>query len=152
MKREILIVTVLMTNIAFASTLPVEVREVREIDANKNKINTLADAAGTHLHKRGLDKDIANQKVLKSLRGNEYANSLMAQKIIENFNEIKYENIIAYVSNCALFEKSVDLSSYDDIIALVQKRNRSKLNKVDLKKVEKISLENKSIKLLHELS
>ncbi|WP_345993485.1 hypothetical protein [Sulfurimonas sp. HSL-1716] len=145
MKREILIVTVLMTNIAFASVLPAGVRTIREIDTNKNTINTLSSAASMRLYKRGLEKETANQKVLRSLNGDEHTNSLMAQNIMDHFKEIKNEDIVRYISDCALFEKKVNLSSYDDIIALLQKTNRFKLDEDSLKKIQKISLENQKI-------
>lgn len=152
MKREILIVTVLMTNIAFSATLPVKIREIKEIDVNKNKISSLAEAASIHLHKKGLDQDIADQKVLKALSSDEHVNALMVQNIVNNFDNIKREDIIAYIGSCALYEKSVNFSSYDNIVALVQKTDKLMLDKVTLEKIEKICLENKNIKSLYKVS
>lgn len=122
MKREILIFTVLITNIAFASTLPREVREVREIDANKNNICTLVNASSMDLHKRGLDENIAKQKVLKALGGDKHINSIMAQNIVNNLNKITNTDIVEHISTKALYGMAVDLSSYDEIIGIVQKR------------------------------
>lgn len=145
MKREILIITVLITNIAFGATLPIKNRVVREIDTNKNRIKTLAGETRKYLYNKGLDANVADKKVIKALGGDEYANSLMAQNIVENFTEIKHEDIIAYIANCALHERGVDLSSHEEIIALLQKTNRFKLDKESLEKVEKTCLENKNI-------
>jgi hypothetical protein len=147
MKKEILIFTVLITNIAFSSTLPFEIREVREITTNKKKSSTLTDLAITHLYERGLDENAAKQKVLKSLKNDVYLNDLMAQNIIENLKGIKQQDIVSHVSEFALFEKNIDLSLYDNIVAIAQKSNKLALDKLTLEKISKISLENKNIKL-----
>jgi len=149
MKREILIFTVLITNITFASTLAPKTREVREITASKKKIDTLSSLAAMHLRERGLDESAAKQKVLKSLKNDEHTNDLIANNIVKNLNEIKKEDIISYVSDSVLFEKSVDLSTYESLIALVQKNNTMTLDKILLEKINMISVENKNIKSLY---
>lgn len=149
MKKEILIFTVLISNIAFASVFPLEIGEVRvvlEIRENKNRTNTLHDASIKRLQERGLDKIAANRKVLETLSGDEYANDLMAQNIIENFSEIKREDVVSYISDSALHAKRVDLGSYANIINLFQKNNIFALDNETLKKIEKISFENKNIR------
>lgn len=151
MKREILIITVLITNIAFGAALPVKSRVDREIDTNKNRIKTLAGETRKYLYNKGLDAAIAEKKVLKALNGNEYRNSLMAENIVKNFTEIKDEDIIAYIGTCALHERAVDFSSHEDIVALLQKKNRFKLDKDILEKVHRISSENKHINTLYRL-
>jgi hypothetical protein len=142
MKREILILTVIVANITFASPYIIEVRETREINTNKNEQSNLTEAVSVYLSKRGLDESIAQQKVLNFLEGDDYTNSLMARNIISHFNEIKYEDIVAYIGECALFEKSVNLSSYADILAFLQKNNNFILQKTTLEKVEKVTLAN----------
>lgn len=155
MKKEILIVTVLITNMAFASSLPIDVRDIREpreIEINKNTTNTLTHAATAHLYNRGLDKEIANKKVLKSLVGDKNTNDLMARNVLNHLNGLKKEDIVTYVSDCALYSRNFDLSSYDDIIGLVQKTNGFMLDELTLTKIDKISLENKQFKSLQSLS
>lgn len=145
MKRQILIITVLLTNIALGAALPINNRVEREIDTNKKNTNALAGAASRYLFNKGLDKSVADKKVLKSLGGNEYRNSLMAQNLIDKFKGIKHDDIVAYIGDCALYEKRVDLSSYDEIIGLVQKKSRLALDKTTLEKIEKICFENRKI-------
>ena len=68
MNKRILIVIILMADVAFASPLQLEVRNVRnntEIKAQKDDIKTLADAVSGCLHARGLDEDVASKKVFK---------------------------------------------------------------------------------------
>ncbi|MBU0631368.1 hypothetical protein KKA17_01865 [bacterium] len=146
MKRQILIITVLLTNIALGAALPINNRVEREIDTNKKNTNTLAGAASRYLFNKGLDKSVADKKVLNSLGGNEYKNSLMAKNLIDSFSGIKHEDIVAYIGECALYGRCADLSSYDEIIGLIQQKSRLALDKTALKKIEKISLENSKIK------
>ncbi|MBU0721488.1 hypothetical protein KJ877_09105 [bacterium] len=148
MSKKIIIISVFVSNIVFASVLPVNIAHG---SANSNRLNTLSNLAGLHLYQRGLDKKTAQQKISKSLQGDEYVNDLMAQNIIENFTKITKEDIVAYISNSALYEKSVDLSSYANIISLVQKSRTFVLDKADLEKIQKISLENTKIKSLYKV-
>ena len=155
MKKRILIVIILMADVAFASPLQLEVRNIRnntEIKAQKDDTKTLADAISEHLHARGLDKDVASKKVLNSLKDDPRLTDLMAKNILNHFGEMKRKDLIEYISNNALYNRSVDLSKYDHLIALIQKINGFKLDKESLEKVEKISFENKNIKSLHVAS
>jgi hypothetical protein len=149
MKREIVIFTVLITNITFAATLPSEIREVSEVTTSKKKVNSLCGMAVMNLHERGLDENAAKQKVLKFLQHDKYVNDLMAQNIVKNLDGIKPQDIVQYVSDSVLFEKSVDLSSYENLVALAQKSRKLALDKGTLEKIKKISFENKNLKSLY---
>ena len=146
MNRRILIFTVLISNIAFGSVLPIEFREFKEISTNKNGLSSLADAAVIHLYEKGLDKNAAEQKVTQVLKGHTYTDSLMAQNIIEKLNEIKHEDVVAYISNAALYGTNVDLSSYSTLVNLAHKGQKIDLDRSTLDKIKKISQENKQIK------
>ncbi len=148
MNKRILIVIILMADVAFASPLQLEVRNVRnntEIKAQKDDIKTLVDAVSGCLHARGLDEDVASKKVFNSLK----LTDLMAKNILNHFGEMKRKDLIDYISNNALYNRSIDLSKYDHLIALIQKINGFKSDKETLEKVEKISFENKNIRSLH---
>ncbi len=152
MKTRILIIIVLMADVAFASPLQLEVRNVRnntEIKAYRNDTKTLADAVTEHLHARGLDKDVASEKAFNSLKDDPASTDLMAKNILNHFGEMKRKDLIDYISNNALYNRSIDLSKYDHLIALIQKINGFKSDKETLEKVEKISFENKNIRSLH---
>ena len=152
MKTRILIIIVLMADVAFASPLQLEVRNVRnntEIKAYRNDTKTLADAVTEHLHARGLDKDVASEKAFNSLKDDPASTDLMAKNILNHFGEMKRKDLIDYISNNALYNRSIDISIYDHLIALIQKINGFKSDKETLEKVEKISFENKNIRSLH---
>jgi transcriptional regulator NrdR family protein len=105
-----------------------------------------------NLHRRGLNKSVAEKKVSQSLQGEAHTNDLMAQNILENMSDLKQEDIIAYLSNCALYGKSIDLSSYESIVSLVQQSNKFVLEKADVQIIQKISLENQYIKSFSKTS
>ncbi|MBU1217045.1 hypothetical protein KJ870_10695 [bacterium] len=149
MNKKIIIISVLLTNMVFASVSPVSIALK---NSHTNRVNTLSNMVSSNLHRRGLEKSVAQKKVSQSLQGDAYTNDLMAQNILENMREIKQEDIISYISNSALYGKSVDLSSYETILSLVHKSNKLALDKADLENIHKISLENKNIKALSKIS
>ena len=145
MNKRILISTVFISNIIFASVLP---SQINQISLNKNRLGTFSTVVSQHLYKRGLDKEIAQKKVSSFLIGEDFENDLMIQNILSNLGMLEYDSVIEYIANSALYSKEVDLSSYDTIIGMVQKIN-SNLDKLTLQKIEKVSLGNKKIKQLH---
>jgi hypothetical protein len=149
MNKKIIIITVLLTNMVFASVSPVSIALK---NSSTNRVNTLSSMVSANLNRRGLNKSVAEQKVSQSLQGDAYTNDLMAQNILDNMNNIKKENIIAYLSNCALYGKSIDLSSYESIVSLVQQSNKFVLEKEDVQIIQKISLENQYIKSFSKTS
>ncbi len=148
MKREIIVFTVLITNITFASVLPSEVRETVDMRTSEKKPHSLSSKVATNLYERGLDEDVAKQKVLKFLKNNEYMNDLMVQNILKKFDKIQMQEIVSYVGNSVLFEKNVDLSNYENLVALVQKTKNLLLDTVTLEKIKTISCENKRMQPL----
>jgi len=149
MKIKILIVTAFISNIAFASSLPIDIRETRNTKEIKvHSTTALADTVSTHLYNKGLDKDVANARVSKALVGDGVTSDLMAMNLLNHFPQLQHEDIIAYISKCALFNKSVDLSAHDDILSLVQQSDSLIADKHTLAKVEQVSSENKYIQFL----
>lgn len=146
MSKKFLIITVFISNIVFATVIPVP---LSPSSTKNNTINSLSSMATLNLYKRGLDKDVAEQKVLDTLSGDTNLDDLMAQNIVVQLEAIEREDIINFVSNAALYGKNIDFSSYETLISLLQKSNKVSLDKDILAKVQKISLENKNIKSIY---
>ena len=146
MNKRILISTVFISNIIFASVLP---SHINQINLNKNRLGTFSTAVSLHLYKRGLDKQVAIKKVSESLVGEDFENELMIQNILAQLDTVEYESIITYIADSVLHSKAVDLSSYGTIVGMVQKISKIRLDKVNLQKIEKISSQNVKIKQLH---
>lgn len=145
MNKKIIIFTVLLTNITFAYALPTQVRVVREIQENRKNSENLASMSIESLCERGLEKNAAYKKVLAALKHDQYITQIMAQNIMKHFKEIEHCDIVSYISDAALFGKSVDLSSYEHLIAFVQKTKQLVLDQESLEKVQKLSLENQTL-------
>ena len=146
MKSRILITTVFVSNIIFASVVP---SQINQINFNINRVGTFSNIVSLHLFKRGLDEEVAQKKVSDFLVGEDFENDLMIHNILSSFDNIEYENIVEYIANSALYSKEIDLSSYDTIIGMIQKINNTNLDELTLQKIEKVSLQNKKIKQLH---
>ena len=146
MNKRILISTVFISNIIFASVLP---SQINQISFNKNRVGTFSSLISLHLYKRGLDKEIAQKKVSNFLIGEDFENDLMIHNILSNLDMLDYNSVVEYIASSALYSKEVDLSSYDTIIGMVQKIKNTNLDELTLEKIEKVSLENKKIKQLH---
>lgn len=145
MKNKILISTVFISNIIFASVVP---SQINQINFNKN-FNTFSSAVSLYLYKKGLDKNVAQEKVSQFLVGGDFENDLMVQNILNNFERVNYEGIIEYIAQATLHSKKVDLSSYESIIGVLQKINNTLVDKQTLAKIEKVSLENEKIRVLY---
>jgi len=95
-----------------------------------------------------LDQDVANERVSKALVGDGATIDLMVMNLLHHFPQLQHEDVVAYISKCALFNKSVDLSAYNDILSLVQQSSSLIADKHILAKVEQVSSENKYIQLI----
>lgn len=143
MNNKIFIITVFISNIAFGAVLP-------KIDfqrtENTKPTNRLSAKVSTQLFNRGLEKRIAKAKVKNSLAHDEYLNDLMAQNIIKTIKSVNENDVVNFLTQAALANKTIDLSSYSTIIALVQKSSHLALSKEILQHIEKLSLENEKLK------
>jgi uncharacterized pyridoxal phosphate-containing UPF0001 family protein len=96
----------------------------------------LTENATKYLIDKGLDSDIAHQKIEKSLAGYEDKNHEIMQQIVATFHSIKEQNIARYIGNRALENKQVDLNEYDTLVGFIQENtNRG----VEPKMYEKIA-------------
>ena len=142
MNKKIIIFTVLLTNITFAYALPVQVKVVREVSESRKNSENLASMSIEALYERGLEKSAAYKKVVASLEHPQHTTQMMAQNIMKHYKEIEYSDIVSYISDAALFGKSVDFSSYEHLIAFAQKTKKLVLDQENLEKIQKLSLEN----------
>ena len=152
MKKGILIIIVLMADIAFASPLTVEIRNNRnitEVESQKNDIHSFANSLSNHLQSKGLEQEIADQKVSRYFKDNDNVNALMAKNITKYLAKIKYEDIITYVANEVLYNRIIDLGQYDHLIGLSQSKLGFVQDNTTLEKIKNISIENKNIKLTY---
>lgn len=145
MKNRILVSTVFISSILFASVVPYN----SNLLSSKKNIKSFSGAISLHLYKRGLEKDVAVKRVSQFLIGEDFENDLMVQNLLNSFEMLNYDDLINYIAESALHSKSVDLSSYEHIIGVLQSLNSVNLNNETLKLIEKVSSENKIIRLTY---
>lgn len=146
MKNKIILFTVLLSNIALASVVPFQ---TDRIQITKSNFNTVSGLLSINLYKRGLDKEVAQQKSEECLDGDDFTNSLLIHNIVAKLDKISYDDVIDYIATAALFNKRVDLSSYETLVAMMHKKIHCTLEKDMLDKIGKLSEENKQIKLFY---
>ena len=124
-KTQLFVITIFLSNIAFTTILPADALEnFRDVtisqEQNEETKNSLHNAAVTHLIDKGLDADVAKERVGASLAHSEIEAELMAQQIVKN-EKISYSDIVEYVANAALYKKQVNLSTNEEVQALLQR-------------------------------
>lgn len=124
-KTQLFVITIFLSNIAFTTILPADALEnFRDVtisqEQNEETKNTLHNAAVTHLIDKGLDANVAKERVGIALAHSEIEAELMAQKIVKN-EKISYSDIVEYVAKAALYKKQVDLGTSQEITALKQR-------------------------------
>jgi hypothetical protein len=143
MSNRIFIITVFISNIAFGGVLP---KINLQGTVNTKSADKLTAKVSTQLFKRGLDKKIAKTKVKHSLVHDDILNDLMAKNVLKNIPSLTEEHIIDFITQAALQEKTVDLSSYATLISLVQKYATAQFDSALCFHVEQASLENERLK------
>ncbi len=142
MNNKFLIITVFISNIAFAAVVPkINVQET----VNLKNTNKLTTKISKHLFNRGLEKNIVREKINISLIHNEDITELMAQNILKNLPSLQEKDIVDFLAQATLKGKRVDLSDYATLIALVQKQSIATFNDTMLLHVEKVSDENRKL-------
>jgi cytoplasmic iron level regulating protein YaaA (DUF328/UPF0246 family) len=144
MSNKIFIITVFISNIAFGAILPIATIQKT---VTQKQTQRIANKASQNLQSRGIQRKIAEEKINNILDTDNVITDLMAQNILKNVKSVKEENIVEFLSQAALQGKKVDLSSYATLISIVQKSSRRLIDKEMSYTLEKLSDENKLLKL-----
>jgi len=107
----------LITNLVYAlpaQTIPRQRAVISKFD--HAIIAVIADM----LVSRGLDRDIAEQKVAH-LFGEDISNTaLNLHRFLLEFETITQDQVVNYLSQKALFDQQIDLASYDALLGMLQ--------------------------------
>ena len=99
MNNKILIITIFVSNMAFGAVVDIEFPNYY---IESKKVNKLSDHIVENLYSRGLDLNIAKQKLSQSLQGDAYKNDLIVKNILKEFPNITQKEVVAYISNSVL--------------------------------------------------
>jgi hypothetical protein len=143
MNNKILFITVFISNLAFGAIVSLPTR----VDAiNIQEHQTLAKKSIEHLTKKGLEHKSATDCVASTLPLNSMLNEVMVQNILATLPSLKEDDIVSFIAQKSLHKESVDLSSYETLIALVQHTSRTLLDTETLEKLEQLSNSNERLK------
>ncbi|RLA72879.1 MAG: hypothetical protein DRG24_01735 [Epsilonproteobacteria bacterium] len=69
---------------------------------------------------RGLERDVAEQKVVHLFGENINNAALNLHHFLHEFNTVSYDQAAEYLSQKALFDQQIDLASYDALLGMLQ--------------------------------
>ena len=145
MNNKILFITVFISNIAFGAVLSLP--NTTKLTNTKNT-NRIVQKSAQKLYNRGLERNIATSKIEASLQNTPHITQMMAQNILASLPILKEDDIASFIAHASLHNKTIDLSSYEDIIALIQHHSPTLLDKEIVQKIEKVSNENERLKII----
>jgi len=102
-----------------------------------NQHISVTSGVSTVLYNRGLDSDVADE-----LAGNFVKDDVLLATMVENIvthTEMRKEDVLTYLSNEALFGKSVSLDSYDTLVAMMYKKPVDLYTLNQLQKIAKMN-------------
>ena len=125
-KRQLLVITIILSNIAFTAVLSADVEQkfqnsVIGSERSGEFAESLQDASVAYLVDKGLDADVAQKRVNATFMHSKTQTQALVRAIAKNEN-VGYEDIVKYVANAALHRRKVDLSANDEIVALLQRK------------------------------
>lgn len=134
--RITLFVSVLVFNPAVAETLKpnTDIQTQQEFRV----LTSIADI----LHKRGLDADVAKTLSQNFMAKDEELFTHMMKNLLHGCKSITEDKLLAYMSNEALFRKSLKLESYDQLVGMVSKIQNKSLDPLTLEALQTVAKQN----------
>ena len=137
--RITLFVSVLAFNPVAAETL----KHITNIQTQQE--TRVSTGIANILYKRGLDKDVAEELSQNLVAEDEELFTLMLENILHGCKNINKDALLTYLSNEALFRKSVDLQSYDQLVAMISKVKQKALDADTLKALQSVTKQNRQL-------
>jgi len=135
-----LFVSVLVLNPAVAeilkSTNAIQTQQETRVSTNIANI----------LYKRGLDEDAAKELSQNFMAEDEELFASMLENLLSGCKGMAKDDVLAYLSNEALFRKRVDLQSYDQLVAMARGVQQKVLDKTTLQQLQNIAKQNRQLK------
>ena len=97
------------------------------------------------LHKRGLDEDAAQKISQEFVTDDEELFASMIENLLNGCKGISRDKLLAYLSNEALFRKSVNLEEYDQLVAMVSQIHQKALDDETLIALQNVAKQNKQL-------
>ena len=137
--RITLFVSVLALNPVVAETL----KPTTNIQSQQE--TRVSTSIANILHKRGLDEDAAEELSQNFVADDEELFARMLENLLNGCKSMSKDELLTYLSNEALFRKSIDLKSYDQLVAMVSNVKQKSLDQVTLKELQTIAKQNSQL-------
>jgi len=134
-----LFVSVLVFNPAVAETL----KPTTNIQTQQE--TRVSTSIANILYKRGLDEDAAKELSQNFMPEDEELFARMLENLLNGCRSINKDEVLSYLSNEALFRKSVDLKSYDTLVSIVSKIKQKSLDAMTLKELQSVAKQNRQL-------
>jgi len=142
-KENILRITLFVSVLVFNPVVAETFQNATNIQTQqKTRVST---SIANILHKRGLDADAAEEIGQNFVADDEELFARMIENVLNQCTSISKEELLTYLSNEALFRKSVDLQSYDQLVAMVSKVKQKALDADTLKALQSVAKQNRQL-------
>jgi len=142
-KENILRITLFVSVLAFNPVVAETVKNTTNIQTQQE--TRVSTSIANILHKRGLDKDAAEELSQNFVAEDEELFACMLENLLSGCKSISKNDVLAYLSNEALFRKNVDLESYDTLVSMASKIKQKALDKATLKKLQTVAKQNRQL-------
>ncbi len=112
------------------------------IAQSQTNINTISSSVASILHKRGIDREAAQELSDNLLMDEESFLALMMQNLEDDCSIVSQEEVLEYLSTAALYRQNVHFDSYDHLIAMVSEIKQKALDEITLKQLKYIAKKN----------
>ena len=142
--KTVLIGTILLLgNLSVAlqarALAPVNEIDVRQIESS------ISENIGSILYSQGLDKAVAYEKAKHVFGVNELHATIGIQNLLAHYENISVDSLHKVVAKRALFDKKVDLASYDALVSLVHEIKGTGLERKELHTLRQVAAVNRSL-------
>ena len=142
-KENILRITLFVSVLAFNPVVAETFESKINIQSQQN--NSVSATIANILHKRGLDEDAAKEISQKFVTEDEELFARMMENLLHGCKSISKDELLAYLSNEALYRKTVSLESYDHLVAMVSKIKQKSLDALTFKELQIIAKQNQQL-------
>jgi len=142
-KENILRITLFVSVLAFNPVVAETFKNTTNIQTQKE--TRVSTSIANILHKRGLDEDAAEEISQNFMPDDEELFTQMLENLLNGCKSIHKEEVLTFLSNEALFRKSVDLKSYDTLVSMASKIKQKSLDAVILKELQSVAKQNREL-------
>ncbi len=142
-KENILRITLFVSVLAFNPAVAETFKPTTNIQTQQQ--TRVSTSIANILHKRGLDEDAAEMISQNFVAEDEDLFARMMENLLDGCKSISKEEVLKYLSNEALFRKSVTLESYDTLLSMVSSIKQKTLDAKTRAELQSVAKQNRQL-------